>query len=199
MKHRQRNDWEERPASVPPWYDSCLPEWGAIWAACARRLHRWRPPPRWSVGDWWEEVEALGLAAAWEAVCDYDPAREVARDAFVLGRVLARVLALYRREWAYGRHCDPEAQAIRGGEGAVKPKSAAPIVGDWDDWVDRLAEADRLLIEHLFVDGWTEARAARELGISQPAVSKRKRAILAYLRRANGVERKDDNSEYWWL
>jgi hypothetical protein len=44
----------------------------------------------------------------------------------------------------------------------------------------------------LFVDGWTEARVARELGISQPAVSKRKRAILIHLRRASGAEREDD-------
>ena len=41
-----------------------------------------------------------------------------------------------------------------------------------------LSEADRRLIEHLFWEGWTEAKVAGRLGISQQAVSKRKRKIL---------------------
>jgi DNA-directed RNA polymerase specialized sigma subunit len=46
----------------------------------------------------------------------------------------------------------------------------------------KLAEQDRWLIERLFWEGQTEAEVAKEIGISQPAVSKRKCAILRELR-----------------
>jgi hypothetical protein len=44
--------------------------------------------------------------------------------------------------------------------------------------LDRRAEGDRLLIEHLFWNEGTEGEVAGQLGISQPAISKRKRVIL---------------------
>ena len=46
----------------------------------------------------------------------------------------------------------------------------------------QLAGPDRWLIERLFWDGNTEAEVAEELGISQPAISKRKCAIIRKLR-----------------
>ncbi len=47
-----------------------------------------------------------------------------------------------------------------------------------------LPEADRHLLEHLFWEGRTETEIADGLGISQQAVSKRKRKILTALRRS---------------
>jgi DNA-directed RNA polymerase specialized sigma24 family protein len=169
-----------------PWYiisdSNILPEWEVIWPGCVGRIRRWRLPPRWSVRDWWEEVLAQGLAAAWEALCDYDPERGVARERFMQGRVLARVLQLYRREWAYGRRCDPELPTDRGKDRPGEPESAGLVRAEGPEWLAHLPGADRRLLERLFVDGWTEAEAARELGISQPAISKRKRLILSRLR-----------------
>jgi DNA-directed RNA polymerase specialized sigma24 family protein len=127
-------------------------------------------------------VELEGLAAAWEALDEFNPGRETARDDFVRGRVLARVLARYRREWAYGRRCDSDTPDVGNESWAIGPMSSAPILEEAPGILDRLAEADRNLIRRLFVDRWTEAQIARELGISQPAVSKRKRAILLDLR-----------------
>ena len=49
--------------------------------------------------------------------------------------------------------------------------------------LDSLAELDRGLIRQLFWDGRTEDDLAREWGVSQQAVSKRKQKILRALRR----------------
>jgi DNA-directed RNA polymerase specialized sigma24 family protein len=46
-----------------------------------------------------------------------------------------------------------------------------------------LPDSDRQLIERLFWQGFTETEIAGGLGISQQAVSKRKRRILTALRR----------------
>jgi hypothetical protein len=36
-----------------------------------KRIRSWRVPPNWSWGDWFEELAAVGTAAAWQAVCDF--------------------------------------------------------------------------------------------------------------------------------
>jgi DNA-directed RNA polymerase specialized sigma24 family protein len=164
-----------------------IPDWNAIWAGCARRFRSWRIPPRWSLGDWMEEIQAQGLAAAWQARCDYDPARGVPLGAFVRRRVLSGVLTRYRQEWAYAVRVGFEVPAAEeAGPPAATPD--APQVGDaLQGPLTRLAEPDRWLIERLFWHGKTESDVASELGISQPAVNRRKRAIIHDLRRALGT------------
>jgi hypothetical protein len=166
------------------WCLDGLPDWGTIWVSCARRFRAWRIPPRWSDSDWSEEMEAQGVAAAWQAVRDHDPARGVPLGAFVRRRVLFAVLARYRQEWAYAVHCGWGPPADEG----ASPSDAAPFppraYETLQDPLARLADPDRRLIEDLFWGGRTEADVAGELGISQPAVSRRKRAILLGLRRS---------------
>jgi hypothetical protein len=57
----------------------------------------------------------------------------------------------------------------------------------FDDWprhaLARLSKPDLWLIEQLFLRDRTEANIATQIGISQPAISKRKRAIVMQLRR----------------
>jgi DNA-directed RNA polymerase specialized sigma24 family protein len=161
-----------------------LPEWGTIWGSCARRFRAWRTPPRWSVDDWSEEMQAQGVAVAWQALRDYDPARGVPLSAFVLRRVLFGVRARHRQEWAYAVHCG----CVPPADGGASPSDAASSTPNAYEALQgplaRLAEPDRRLIEHLFWGGRTEADVAGELGISQPAVSQRKRAIILVLRRS---------------
>jgi hypothetical protein len=170
------------PEHSAAWHQACLPEWETIWPVCARWIRRWPIPPRWSARDWWEEVRAQAQAAAWEALCAYDPERNITRARFVRGRILARVLKCYRREWAYGRRCAGAAPAAGDHRWAHEPKPPAPWPGEAGG-LDRLAEADRLLLERLLVDGLTQAELAHELGISQATISRRKRFILNELRR----------------
>jgi RNA polymerase sigma-70 factor (ECF subfamily) len=181
--------YRDRPptqAAMAAWRVEGLPDWGAIWAGCVRRVRAWRIPPRWSAGEWSEEVQAQGVAAAWQAVRDYDPARGVLLGAFVHRRVLFAVRARYREEWAYSLHFVSDLPA-EGREGPSDTASSAPLAYEaLRDPLARLSKADRRLIERLFWRGLSETELAGELGISQSTVSRRKRAIILSLRRSFG-------------
>ena len=58
-------------------------------------------------------MRAEANAAAWEAGLDFDPTRGVPLPAFVHGRVLARALTRYRREWSYARRCGIRSETDR--------------------------------------------------------------------------------------
>jgi len=184
------------PTSMSEGLRPSLPDWPGIWDACARRTRAWRVPPRWSPRDWWEELDAEGIAAACEAIRVFDPSRGPSLRCFVYHRILSAALARYRQEWSY---------ALR-----YRPSSAdPPLASRSDDEVPTdleegrlrrlmtgLAEADRRLIERLFWEGWTEAEVAGGLGISQQAVNKRKRRILLTLQRS--LRRPKENNWSTW-
>lgn len=190
------------PAHLPCWEDTFPPASVPIITRCLRRVSFWRLPPNWSVCDWLEEVkEVLGVAAM-EAEADFDSARGVPFGAFLFHRGLARVLTRYRQEWNYGtrfssecaRRCawgDEEPNPLEGrSPGISRTACEVPCAPEPDLPLEELAEAlasvsesNRELIELLFWQGRTESEAARELGISQPAISKRLHAVLAALRR----------------
>src|SRR5438876_10244148 len=69
-----------------------------------KRIRSWRVPPNWSRGDWFEELAAVGTAAAWQAVCDFDPDRGVPLAGFGYCRIVNRCLVRYRKEWSYALH-----------------------------------------------------------------------------------------------
>jgi DNA-directed RNA polymerase specialized sigma24 family protein len=136
-------------------------------------------PANWSARDWREEMRAERAAAAWQARCDYDPGRGVPLEFFVHQRVMARLLARHRKEWAYTSRCEGEGVGVEG----LEDERRLPVA-DHDDLrrsLGRLSEADRWTIERLFWDAWTETEVAGALGISQQAVNKRKRNILVSL------------------
>src|SRR5215831_15956553 len=162
-----------------------------------RRISAWRTPPHWSRHDWLEEMRAQGKSATWQALCDYDSARNVPLPAFIHGRVLASVLTRYRQEWSYAlrfvwpaeeeRSSITEATSYPGVLHELLPHALA-----------HLSEPERRLIQQLFCDGNTEAEIAQCLGISHQAVSKRKQAALQRIRaqlvtekknRANGLQK----------
>src|SRR5213080_2181247 len=69
-----------------------------------KRIRSWRVPPNWSRCDWFDELAAVGTAAAWQAVCDFDPARGVPLAGFGYCRMITRCLSRYRKEWRYALH-----------------------------------------------------------------------------------------------
>ena len=159
-----------------------FPEWPEVWSQCRRRLHRWCVPPNWSVADWFDETQALGLASACQALRDFDPTRNVPRAAFVRQRILAASRTRYRQEWAFALHCSFGSSVSPLGTLAIAEADSlaldeeAVLVA-----LSRLTETDRQLITHLFWDGWTQAAVAEAQGISQAAVSKRKQMTLRKL------------------
>src|SRR5438034_830697 len=66
-----------------------------------KRTRSWRVPPNWSRGDWFEELASVATAAAWQALCDFDPDRGVPLAGFGYCRIISGCLAHYRKEWRY--------------------------------------------------------------------------------------------------
>jgi RNA polymerase sigma factor (sigma-70 family) len=162
------------------------PHSAAVLICCLKRLNSWRIPPNWSAIDWYKEVKAVGAAAAWQAEGEFDSSRGVPVAAFLYQRILARVFTRYRQEWAYALHLahqiDKELNELAiQAEALLSPESiheSESVRGA----LDSLSSLDRQLVVLLFWQEHTENQIARSLGISQSAVSKRKRAILGKLR-----------------
>jgi DNA-directed RNA polymerase specialized sigma24 family protein len=153
-----------------------------------KRIRSWRVPPNWSRGDWFEELAAVGTAAAWQAVCDFDPARGVPLAGFGYCRMMTRCLACYRKEWRYALHlvasdsCEKETTTFK--HSALAASSAAKTDetnGSNDDLrgaVGALPAEQRRLIEQLFWEERTETEVADAMGTHQSTINRRKQAIL---------------------
>jgi hypothetical protein len=152
--------------------------------SCLRRIFRWRVPPNWSVSDWRKEMRAEAACAAWEAVRDYDPSLGVPLGAFAHQRVLTRTLTRYRQEWAYALRLAPEYDS-ESSSGSRLLDSAVSAMFDRcpRQALSGLSKAQFWLAEQLFLKDRTEADIAAQIGITQQAINKRKRAIVIELRR----------------
>ena len=78
--------------SMNGWLQHHMREWTMVWTACVRRTHRWRVPPRWSLSDWWEEIDAESIAAACHAIRIFDPNLGPTLNSFVYHTILASAL-----------------------------------------------------------------------------------------------------------
>jgi RNA polymerase sigma factor (sigma-70 family) len=157
------------------------------------RIRLWQVPPNWSQGDWFQELEAVGTAAAWQAVCDFDPKRGVPLTGFGYSRVISHCLTRYRKEWTYAVHLVPsdpskkEASTFKHTD--LTTSSAARLVwkrslnDDLHGAVGALPPEQRRLIKQLFWEERTEAEVADAIGTNQSTINRRKQAILKGLRR----------------
>jgi hypothetical protein len=151
--------------------------------SCLKRIFRWRVPPNWSISDWRNEMRAEAACAAWKAMCDYDQSLNVPLSIFARQRVLTSTLTRYRQEWAYAlrsaQEYDPERSNSK-----LLDFTYTEVFNDWPELaLARLSQSDLWLVEQLFLRDRTEAEVATQIGITQPAISKRKRAIVTQLRR----------------
>jgi RNA polymerase sigma factor (sigma-70 family) len=161
-------------------------ECDAVLLNCLWRIRRWRVPPSWSARDWFEEIAAELAFAALQAARVFDPARGVRREVFLQQRIRHRAYNRYRREWIYAIRQVARAELDRPAEsdGRGRPSREAEVerLRDFEllqDALGRLPRPDFCLIEGLFWGGKTECELAKALGVSQQAVSKRKRMIVA--------------------
>jgi RNA polymerase sigma factor (sigma-70 family) len=179
------------PASA--WLLTYLPDWPATWAAYVRRVHTWRVPPRWSPVDWWEELDAQALASACEAVHTFDATRGLSRSSYVFHRMLAATLTRSRREWAYALsflRCPTDEPLVVLSDDHLVAREDGQLLREA---LSQLHPTERKLIERLFWEGCSEAEIGSDWGVSQQAVSERKRKILRELRRS--IEKRTRNSE----
>ncbi len=154
-------------------------EWKVVLDRCLRRISVWRPPPNCNHQDWMEEMRAQGAAAAWQAVCDFDPKRGVPPSAFLRQRVLTSLLTRYRQDWSHALHC-VEWEGSAPSAAPQEPPELSHV--DLYAALDQLCDRDRRLLLHLYWDQHTEAEIAASRQISQQAISKRKRLLLKTLR-----------------
>jgi RNA polymerase sigma factor (sigma-70 family) len=152
-----------------------IPHWDSIWASCLRRIGRWRVPPNWSGAEWLKEMESEGLLAAFTAKGGYEPGRGMNFLSYMHMKVIGHLIARYRREWSFANRLrDSSSDPVRSPEGT--PSSEVEEV------LGRLGAHDSRILRGLFWEGAREADLAREMGISQQAISKRKKRLLAELR-----------------
>lgn len=181
----QRRPSDREPSIVPTAGD-LPPDWPRIFESCLRRIAAWRTPPNWSRAEWTREVRAQACCAVYVAASHYDTARGVPFAAFAHHRILTSVLTRYRQEWAFASHCgDPET-----GDAAAIQVVDAPTTLMRRELLDCIGVSvrgpDRALLRALFWQGRSEATIARDRGISQQAISRRKGTLLRELRRQLG-------------
>jgi DNA-directed RNA polymerase specialized sigma24 family protein len=160
-------------------------ELSAVLRRAFRRIFSWRIPPNWSAHDWLDEVKAITAAACCQAELDYDFEHGVPLSAFLCRRALTCAWTRYRQEWAYALHFMQEDGAKRSDDVAT-PRTSLPEVCPPDDPLRcallELPFTDQWLVRQLFWNGMTEDKVARNLKITQQAVSKRKKRIISKLR-----------------
>lgn len=152
--------------------------------AALRRACSWRVPTQWTRADWKDELRSVALVAAWQAQLVFAPEPGRMLKLFVLGRVLARLLTRYRQEWRTALrevHPDPdESFTVLSDEGhAVRRECRLQAL---EHALHLLPSDERWLLDELFRSERSQEDIGHELGISQPAVHKRKRLALAHLR-----------------
>lgn len=178
------------------------PDLVQIVQSCVQRVRRWRVPPRWSHQEWLDEATAQGHASACEAWADFDGNRSACASTFVQGRVMAGILTLYRREWTHTTRLTPETASPQPGDETQSGTAARAVreAGDrrsshrgpqatplWENSdlqraMGHLAIQDQKLLRQLFWEERSETEIALALGISQPAVNKRKQRVLSELK-----------------
>ncbi len=149
-------------------------------------------PPNWSRSDWFEELVAVGTAAAWQALCDFDPNLGVPLAAFVYCRIISRCLSRYRKEWRYALHlaasdsCEDETTTVKDSRLAAASEAKAHGTQRSNDdlrgAVGALPAEQRRLVEQLFWQERTETELAGAMGLNQSTINRRKQAILNGLR-----------------
>jgi DNA-directed RNA polymerase specialized sigma24 family protein len=133
----------------------------------------------------------VGTAAAWQAVCDFDPERGVPLAGFGYCRMMAHCLSRYRKEWRYALHL-VESESRENEAATFKNTSRAASFGAADETqcsdrdlrgaVGALPFEQRRLIEQLFWEERTETELANATGTNQSTINRRKREILNGLR-----------------
>ena len=117
--------------------------------------------------------------------------------AFVHWRVWARARSRYRREWTYVLRCGFHLEDNDCGDATANGFSPVEVSESLHHSLDRLPEHQRELIVSLFWEEKTEVEIARMLSLSQQAISKHKRRILALLRYWMGqLEKKEVIREF---
>ncbi len=147
---------------------------------CMARVQRWKVPPNWSRCQWLEEASAQAelAAIACQTMDKSVPAPGILNT--YDNRIHNSVLHRYRQEWSFARHCGLTVVREPVEKDDPEDESAA-MLPSIPNALGKLSEPDRRLIEMLYWKHCSESQVAADMGVSQQAISKRKRRILSTL------------------
>lgn len=158
-----------------------------------RRISRWRTPLNWTRADWASEEQSVVNLAVCETLTNHST-DSGSLEHVVYFHALSRALTRYRQECVYaGRFLvltptdgsdDVEESFRTESRSCSVSTEASSIPESLAVAMESLSEPDGRLIQELFWQKHTQAEIARELHISQRAVSGRKRRALDSLRSA---------------
>ncbi|MGC9260024.1 MAG: sigma factor-like helix-turn-helix DNA-binding protein [Phycisphaerae bacterium] len=149
---------------------------------CLARVRRWKAPPNWSRRQWLEEVAAQAeLAVAVACPAAGKPATVSVNANTLESHILNQVRTRHRQECSFCWHCGRRLVCEPAEELNDLDDAVGPMVLQLAGAVAQLAEPDRRLIKLLYWQHRTESEVAADFGVSQQAISKRKRRIIAQL------------------
>lgn len=163
----------------------------------ARFVRRYAPPVRYDRAEWQAECNGEAWRCAADALGSFDPARG-GLTGYVARAVWRHLLDFRARECRWARwacvslDAPVEDDESEGGERAwVDPASAGMervLVARvaLGQALAKLSAVDRRLFARVWVEGVSQAEAARRLGVSQQAVAKRLARIRARLQQDLG-------------
>lgn len=166
-----------------------------------RKAYQWQTLCHWNSSQWREELVGVAYLAALQAGGEYDPARGIPLQPFLLQRTLSALLTYYRREWRFASQCIPL--------GAITPEDDEPDAQPLDppdpqssEFVEQLCLSEdvrralnsltareRQVVVMAFWDGMSERAIAETLGVALSTVCVYKERALRSLRRAMGFAR----------
>jgi len=165
-----------------------------------RRVSRWQTPANWSRADWADEERAVVNLAVCQTVRDHSQVADNSLEQTVYFHALGRALTRYRQESLYSGRFLP---LMPTEDTADEEENVPTIAPRWcpvdesvctPEWltaaIEGLPKPDSQLIEKLFWQERTQADIARELNISQRAVSQRRQRVLKNLRVAFKKQRR---------
>lgn len=147
-----------------------------------RKAYRWQTPCHWNTSQWREELVGVAYLAALQAEGEYDPARGIPLQPFLLQRTLSVLLTYYRREWKFGSQCTPlEATSPEDGEpDAQSIDLPDPLSTDFVEQVclsedlrralRSLTARERQVVVMVFWDDMSERAIAETLGVALSTV-----------------------------
>ncbi len=147
---------------------------------CMARVQRWKVPPNWSRRQWLEEASAQAELAA---IACQTVGKSVAAPGIVNAydsRIHNSVLHRYRQEWSFARHCGLPVlrEPVEKDDPEDELSAMLPCI---PNALGKLSEPDRRLIQMLYWEHHSELQIAADMGVTQQAISKRKRRILSTL------------------
>ncbi len=159
---------------------------------CLAYFHSRPLPANWSREDFDAEAAAIASATAWMALNDTGEHSEAHLRPIMYLRAKSAVRTRLRPEYRYSSRTLPY-DAVQGWAGQM-PANDDPAIGaaaaddladqgeEVREWLERWPDEQRLVMDLIYLGGFTEAETASVLHVSPAAVHRRRREAICCCR-----------------